>query len=96
MVFKLERERPASAFYQNNLFYITKDKCVKSYDFQKNVESPTLLSLKKLGSPWVPPRTVSYNPAERSVLVTSPADGGTYELVNLPRDGSGAIDPAES
>ncbi|KAK4244726.1 coatomer WD associated region-domain-containing protein [Corynascus novoguineensis] len=96
MVFKLERERPASAVYQNTLFYITKDKCVKSYDFQKNVESPTLLSLKKLGSPWVPPRTVSYNPAERSVLVTSPADGGTYELVNLPRDGSGAIEPAES
>ncbi|KAH6844826.1 coatomer WD associated region-domain-containing protein [Chaetomium sp. MPI-CAGE-AT-0009] len=96
MVFKLERERPASAVYQNSLFYITKDKCVKSYDFQKNVESPTLLSLKKLGSPWVPPRTVSYNPAERSVLVTSPADGGTYELVNLPRDGSGAIEPAES
>lgn len=96
MVFKLERERPASAVYQNSLFYITKDKCVKSYDFQKNVESPTLLSLKKLGSPWVPPRTLSYNPAERSVLVTSPTDGGTYELVNLPRDGSGAIEPAES
>ncbi|SPQ25812.1 37d74b9f-87d7-446f-90ff-5b8a2ebbc34f [Thermothielavioides terrestris] len=96
MVFKLERERPASAVYQNTLFYITKDKCVKSYDFQKNVESPTLLSLKKLGSPWVPPRTLSYNPAERSVLVTSPTDGGTYELVNLPRDGSGAIEPAGS
>lgn len=96
MVFKLERERPASAVYQNTLFYITKDKCVKSYDFQKNAESPTMLSLKKLGSPWVPPRTLSYNPAERSVLVTSPADGGTYELVNLPRDGSGAIEPSES
>ncbi|KAL2115103.1 hypothetical protein VTJ04DRAFT_10766 [Mycothermus thermophilus] len=96
MVFKLERERPAHAVYQNNLFFITKDKCVKSYDFQKNVESPTLLSLKKLGSPWVPPRTLSYNPAERSVLVTSPADGGTYELVSLPRDGSGAIEPTES
>ncbi|KAK3313949.1 coatomer WD associated region-domain-containing protein [Apodospora peruviana] len=96
MVFKLERERPASAVYQNTLFYITKEKHVRSYDFQKNVESPTLLSLKKLGSPWVPPRTLSYNPAERSVLVTSPSDGGSYELINLPRDGSGAIEPAES
>lgn len=96
MVFKLERERPASAVYQNNLFYITKEKHVKSFDFQKNVESPTLLSLKKLGSPWVPPRTLSYNPAERSILVTSPADGGSYELINLPRDGSGAIEPTES
>ncbi|KAK4187857.1 coatomer WD associated region-domain-containing protein [Podospora australis] len=96
MVFKLERERPASAVYQNQLFYITKEKHIKSYDFQKNVESPTLLSLKKLGSPWVPPRTLSYNPSERSVLVTSPADGGSYELINLPRDGSGAIEPTDS
>lgn len=90
MVFKLERERPASAFYQNNLFFITKDKHVRSYDFQKNVESPTLLTLKKLGSPWVPPRSLSYNPAERAILVTSPAEGGSYELINLPRDGAGS------
>jgi coatomer protein complex subunit alpha (xenin) len=96
MVFKLERERPASALYQNNLFYITKDKHVRSYDFQKNLESPSMLSLKKLGSPWVPPRTLSYNPAERSILVTSPADGGTYELISLPRDASGAIEPTDT
>ncbi|KAK2062313.1 Coatomer, alpha subunit [Colletotrichum caudatum] len=96
MVFKLERERPASSVYQNNLFYITKEKHVKSYDFQKSIESPTLLSLKKLGSPWTPPRTLSYNPAESSVLVTSPSDNGSYELINLPRDGSGAIEPTES
>jgi coatomer protein complex subunit alpha (xenin) len=96
MVFKLERERPASAFYQNNLFFITKDKHVRSYDFQKNVESPTLLTLKKLGSPWTPPRTLSFNPAERAILVTTPADGGSYELINLPRDGSGAIDGTET
>jgi coatomer protein complex subunit alpha (xenin) len=96
MVFKLERERPASAVHQNLLFYVTKEKHVRSYDFQKNIESPTLLSLKKLGSAWVAPRTLSFNPAERSILVTSPADGGSYELVNLPKDGSGAIEPAES
>ncbi|KAI9740819.1 MAG: hypothetical protein M1818_004424 [Claussenomyces sp. TS43310] len=96
MVFKLERERPASAIYQNNLFFITKEKHVRSYDFQKNIESPTLLSLKKLGSPWVPPRSLSYNPAERAILVTSPTDGGTYELINLPRDSTGSTEPADS
>ncbi|KAK6223999.1 hypothetical protein LQW54_000145 [Pestalotiopsis sp. IQ-011] len=96
MVFKLERERPASTVHLNNLFFITKEKHVRSYDFQKNVESPTLLSLKRLGSAWVPPRTISYNPAERSVLVTSPSDSGSYELINLPRDGSGAIDVTDS
>ncbi|GIZ48467.1 hypothetical protein CKM354_001152600 [Cercospora kikuchii] len=96
MVFKLERERPASAVYQNNLFYITKEKHVRSYDFTKNVESPSMLSLKKLGNAWVPPRTLSYNPAERSVLVTTPADSGTYELMSLPRDASGAVEPTST
>ncbi|RFU33464.1 hypothetical protein B7463_g2888, partial [Scytalidium lignicola] len=96
MVFKLERERPASTIYQNNLFFITKDKQVRSYDFQKNIESPTLLTLKKLGSPWVPPRSLSFNPAERAILVTTPADGGSYELIHLPRDGSGSIDASDS
>jgi coatomer protein complex subunit alpha (xenin) len=96
MVFKLERERPASSVYQNNLFYITKEKHVRSYDFQKNIESPSMLSLKKLGSAWVPPRTLSYNPAERSILVTSPADGGSYELISLPRDASGAVEPTDT
>jgi coatomer protein complex subunit alpha (xenin) len=96
MVFKLERERPASAIHQNQLFYVTKEKTIKCYDFQKNVESPTLLSLKKLGSPWTAPRTLYYNPAERSVLVTSPTDGGSYELLNLPKEGSGAIEPTET
>jgi coatomer protein complex subunit alpha (xenin) len=95
MVFKLERERPASSIYQNQLFYITKEKMVKSYDFSKNTESPALLSLRKLGSPWMPPRTLSYNPAERAILVTSPADNGTYELVHLPRDASGALEPTD-
>ncbi len=95
MVFKLERERPASSVYQNQLFYITKEKVVRSYDFSKNVESPGLLSLRKLGSPWVPLRTLSYNPAERAILVTSPADNGSYELVHLPRDSSGAVEPTD-
>lgn len=95
MVFKLERERPASSLYQNTLFYVTKDKHVKSYDFTKNAESPSLLSLRKFGNSWVPPRTLSYNPAERSILVTSPVDNGTYELIGLPKDAIGASDPTD-
>jgi coatomer subunit alpha len=95
MVFKLERERPASSVYQNQVFYITKDKQVRFYDFSKNIESPSMLSLRKFGSTWVPPRTLSYNPAERSVLVTSPADNGSYELVALPRDAAGATEPSD-
>lgn len=96
MVFKLERERPASSIYQNQLFFITKDKQVRSYDFSKNLESSSLLSLRKFGSTWVPPRTLSYNPAERAILVTSPTDNGVYELVSLPKDASGASDPTDT
>ncbi|KAI9722857.1 MAG: hypothetical protein M1828_004423 [Chrysothrix sp. TS-e1954] len=96
MVFKLERERPASSVYQNQLFFINKEKHIRSYDFTKNVESPSMLSLKKLGAPWSPPRSLSYNPAERAVLVTTPSDGGVYELVNLPRDPSGAVEATDT
>jgi coatomer protein complex subunit alpha (xenin) len=55
-----------------------------------------LVSLKKLGNAWVPPRTISHNPVENSVLVTSSADGGSYELVNLPKDPSGAVEPTDT
>lgn len=96
MVFKLERERPASAVHQTQLFYINKEKHVRSFDFGKNAESPSLLSLRKLGSPWISPRTMSYNPAERAVLVTSPAEHGIYELIHLPKDASGAVEPSNA
>ena len=95
MVFKLERERPASAIYQNQVFYVTKEKQLRSYDFVKNVESPPMLSLKKHGSPWIPPRTLSYNPAERAILVTSPVENGGYELIHIPRDSTGAVEPTD-
>ncbi|KAK9479515.1 coatomer WD associated region-domain-containing protein [Lipomyces japonicus] len=96
MVFKLERERPASSVYQNVLFYINKEKQLRAYDFGKNAESLPLLSLKKLGNPWTPPRSLSYNPAERAILVTSPTDNGIYELIRLPRDATGAVEPTDA
>ncbi|KAF8424017.1 coatomer WD associated region-domain-containing protein [Tirmania nivea] len=96
MVFKLERERPAYTVHQNNLFFINKEKHVRSYDFVKNAESLSMLSLKKLGNAWVPPRTLSYNPAERAILVISATDNGIYELINLPKDSSGAVEPTDT
>ncbi|KAL1990129.1 hypothetical protein VTN49DRAFT_5968 [Thermomyces lanuginosus] len=96
MVFKLERERPPATLYQNQLFYITKEKHVKCYDFAKNSESPPMVSLRKLGPAWMPCRTISYNPAERAILVTTTGENSTYELVHLPRDASGAVEPTNS
>lgn len=40
------------------------------------------------------PRMLSYNPAENAVLVSSDADGGSYQLYMVPKDGradSGAV-----
>jgi hypothetical protein len=35
------------------------------------------------------PRTLSYNPAENAVLLTSDVDGGSYELYKIPKDARG-------
>jgi coatomer protein complex subunit alpha (xenin) len=82
IVFKLERERPAFAVHQETLYYI-RDKYVRAYDFNTGSDVG-LLSVRKFGSPYLPPRTLSFNPAERSVLVTISSDNGLYELASLP------------
>ncbi|KAH9823265.1 coatomer WD associated region-domain-containing protein [Melampsora americana] len=84
IVFKLDRERPAFSLHGNTLFYI-RDKYVRVHDLTTGSDV-SVISVKKLGSQYVQPRTLSYNPAERAVLVTSPAENGIYELVHLPKD----------
>ncbi|KAL1918268.1 uncharacterized protein VTP21DRAFT_2928 [Calcarisporiella thermophila] len=84
IVFKLERERPAYAVHQNSLFYI-KDKYLHVHDFSNGSDN-SVLSVRRLGNQYTQPRSLSYNPAERAVLVTTSAEGGLYELFNLPRD----------
>ncbi|KAG9287253.1 hypothetical protein G9A89_008883 [Geosiphon pyriformis] len=87
IVFKLERERPAYAVHQTHLFYI-KDKYLRVYDFTDGSDS-TLLSVRKIGSQFIQPRSLSYNPAERAIILITPSDGGTYDLLHLPKDTSG-------
>ncbi|KAF7983484.1 hypothetical protein HWV62_21792 [Athelia sp. TMB] len=86
IVFKLERERPAFAVHADQLYYV-RDKYVRSYDFNTGSDIG-LLSVRKLGSPYVPPRTLSFNPAERAVIVTITSDNGLFELTNLPSQSS--------
>ncbi|KDE07556.1 coatomer subunit alpha [Microbotryum lychnidis-dioicae p1A1 Lamole] len=90
IVFKLDRERPAFSVHGNTLFYV-RDKFVRAHDFTTGSDA-SVISVRRLGSQFVQPRTLSYNPAERAVIVTSPADNGLYELVHLPKDvGSGEV-----
>ncbi|KAF7798456.1 hypothetical protein EIP86_009677 [Pleurotus ostreatoroseus] len=89
IVFKLERERPAFAMHNDMLYYI-RDKYVRSYDINTGSDIG-LLSVRKFGSPYVPPRTLSYNPAERAVVVTISSDNGLFELTSLPKDVVGEV-----
>lgn len=89
IVFKLERERPAFAVHGETVYYV-RDKYVRAYDFGTGADIG-LLSVRKFGSPYVPPRTLSFNPAERAVLLTISSDNGLYELSNLPKDVVGEV-----
>ncbi|TFK26152.1 coatomer subunit alpha-2 [Coprinopsis marcescibilis] len=89
IVFKLERERPAFSVHQDTLYYV-RDKYVRAYDFA-NGSDLGLLSVRKFGSPYVPPRTLSFNPAERAVLLTINSDNGIYELTTVPQSSQGDV-----
>lgn len=89
IVFKLERERPAFAVHQDSLYYV-RDKYVRSYDFNTGSDVG-LLSVRKFGSPYLPPRTLSFNPAERAVILTISSDNGLFELSSLPQGAQGDI-----
>ncbi|EGN92902.1 hypothetical protein SERLA73DRAFT_65083 [Serpula lacrymans var. lacrymans S7.3] len=89
IVFKLERERPAFAVHADSLYYI-RDKYVRAYDFNSGSDIG-LLSVRKFGSPYVPPRTLSFNPAERAVIATISSDNGLFELASLPTQAIGEV-----
>ncbi|GAA5999111.1 coatomer subunit alpha [Rhodotorula paludigena] len=84
IVFKLDRERPAFATHGNLLFYV-RDKHVRAHDLSTGQDT-SVISVRRLGTQYQQPRTLSYNPAEKAVIVTSASDNGLYELVRLPRD----------
>jgi coatomer subunit alpha len=89
IVFKLERERPAFAVHQDSLYYI-RDKYVRAYDFNAGSDIG-LLSVRKFGSPYIPPRTLSFNLAERAVITTISLDNGLFELTSLPQQVQGEV-----
>ncbi|KAJ1561298.1 hypothetical protein HK096_005226, partial [Nowakowskiella sp. JEL0078] len=87
IVFKLERERPPHAVYQNQLFYL-RDKIIRVYDFASGTDVG-LLTIKKQFSnlaSGVAYRGLSYNPSEHSVLLTLTVETNSYELYTLPKD----------
>lgn len=83
IVFKLERERPPFALHNQSLYYV-RNKQVRLLDYNTGKDQ-ALLSIRRLGNQYVQPRSLSFNPAERSVIVTSlNGDVGVYDIAPLP------------
>jgi coatomer protein complex subunit alpha (xenin) len=88
-VFKLERERPAFDVHGGRCFY-AKDRYLRLLEFNNGRDVP-LVSLRRSTQNTTPgigggPRGLTYNSlnkAENNVIITSDADGGTYELVSF-------------
>jgi coatomer protein complex subunit alpha (xenin) len=78
----------------DQVFYV-RDKEVRSYDMTSGGDV-SWLNVRSFGSPYIPPRTLSYNPAERGVLLTITSDNGLYELANLPRESAAAAKAASA
>lgn len=88
IVFKLERERPASAVHGDYLFYV-KDKFIRCFNLQTGNDVPAAAIRRGQVGQTLPPKTLSYNPAEHSVIVNSANDGGLYEIYSMAREMNG-------
>ena len=84
IVFKLERERPPHVSHRNQTLYYVKDRYLRFYEFESSRDVP-VISIRRSTNQSV--RSIAYNPQDRAVLLCSDADGGHYELYQIPRDG---------
>eukprot|EP00934_Nitzschia_sp_Nitz4_P007542 Nitzschia sp. Nitz4//scaffold198_size39746//24020//28043//NITZ4_007604-RA/size39746-augustus-gene-0.29-mRNA-1//1//CDS//3329540527//7532//frame0 len=94
IVFKLERERPASASGPSNQLYYVRGRELFLHDYGRasgGVDVP-IASLRRVGQQaqtdgiGSAPRYLAYNqhnPSEGNVLVCSDVDGGSYELITF-------------
>ncbi|XBW35964.1 hypothetical protein QEN19_001537 [Hanseniaspora menglaensis] len=95
MVFKLDRERPPFAVnnQQKQLIYVDKEKNVKTFDYKSKRASLPYISLKTIGETWNNFKSISFNPANNSVLVNT-GYHNKFALVGLPKEAAGAIEPS--
>jgi coatomer protein complex subunit alpha (xenin) len=104
IVFKLERERPAFEVNGNNKLFYVKDKYVRLHEFNSGKDVPVVSLRRGQHSPpsglGNGPKAMSFNtfstPNECSVIVTSDADGGSYELISFNPDAGSPAEPTSS
>ncbi|KAI0230835.1 hypothetical protein L0F63_007459 [Massospora cicadina] len=95
LVFKLQRERPAMHVSPNTLVYV-RDNHVRVHNFSTGSDQP-LHALRKpanAGQYFPPPRSLTFNPVDKAVIVSSVSDGGAH--FELFRGGARSDDAAPS
>lgn len=89
IVFKLERERPAYTPLGNGVLFL-KDRYVRMYEYGSGKETPLMSIRRGSSSGSSVARSVHYNEQESMLLVSLDAEGGSYELYQVTRDGQGS------
>jgi coatomer subunit alpha len=85
LVFKLERERPAYASYNNeNLLYV-KDRVIHEYHYSSGKDN-VRFSVKARSGLHSRTKALIYSPENNALILTSDMDGGIYELYLIPKD----------
>lgn len=72
------------------MLYYVRDKYVRQYDINSGADVG-VLSARKFGSPYIPPKTLSFNPAERAVVLTISSENGLFELSHLAKNGAAEV-----
>ncbi|CAF4209674.1 unnamed protein product, partial [Adineta steineri] len=96
IVFKLERERPVYAVVGNLIYYV-KEKYLRRLEITTSKDVP-LMQLRS--GPRAPYYSISYNPAENSILLTtrvpSQPDTSMYDLYTIPKDAGESATAAQT
>ena len=74
-----------------NILYYVKDKHIRAHDLATKGDVPVVVVHRGLPGQYPPPRALSFNAAENSLLLTSDAEGGMYTMHSLPKTLTGEI-----
>ncbi|KAJ9057030.1 hypothetical protein DSO57_1026341 [Entomophthora muscae] len=77
VVFKLQRERPAMQITQDTLMYV-RDNHIRVHNFNSGSDQPIQALRKQTGQYFLPPRSLTFNPVDKTVIVSSVSDGGAH------------------
>lgn len=96
IVFKLERERPAYVAEGNEIMFYVKDRYIRTCEFATSRDVPIISVRSRTGTTAGRVKSMAYDPQDKVLLLCSDAEGGSYELYQVPKDTRSSTDGAES